>query len=143
MKKLIASLLLFVSLTSAYASPSEESFILDEKNVQNEFSDLNKLEIYIADNKGVTLQDLKSQQSDLLSNVNLSAEVANFNAAGELPLLGPFWWGCCLGIFGIALVYFITDNDRMQMKNALIGCVVNLVLLGGAWGIFGNPLYWF
>jgi hypothetical protein len=34
-----------------------------------------------------------------------------------------FAWGACLGVAGIAIVYFVAD-DRDETKKALIGCAV-------------------
>lgn len=143
MKKLIASLLLLTSFSATFASPTEEALSYDAAAIQEDFEQLNKIEKFVSDNQGVTLEDLQAQNSNLLSNVTLSEDIATFATAKDMPILGAFWWGCCLGILGIGLVYLLTDRDKAQLKSALIGCVINAILIGGSWGIFGNPLNWF
>lgn len=143
MKKLIVSLLLLTSFSGAFASPTEEALTFDETAIQEDFDQLNKIEKFVADNQGITLEELQAENSNLVADVTLSEDTATFATAKDMPILGAFWWGCCLGIIGVALVYFITDNDKAQMKNVLIGCVINLILFGGSYGLFGAPWDWF
>lgn len=143
MKKTIAFFALWFatfSASMAAALPNEE-LQLNQSSLEKEFEQLNKIEQYVDANEGITLTEIQAKNAELLDNVTLTDSTTSFTMAGELPLLGAFWWGCCLGIVGLALVYFITDNDREQVKSALIGCVISTLLVGLG-GIF-NPFGWF
>lgn len=139
MKKLTAILALFLTTFAAFAVTTPDSNLeLDMVALETEFADLDKIEAFV-ENNDVTLVELTAERSDLLENVTLMAETATVFTTEEMPIVGGFWWGCCLGIIGLALVYFITDNDRDEVRKALIGCVISTLLigLGGVFNIFG------
>jgi Na+/proline symporter len=54
-----------------------------------------------------------------------------FNPAipfAEPPLGIPsFWWGCIIGVWGIAVVYFVTE-DKEETKQALKGCIIGTLV---------------
>ncbi|MGR3812173.1 hypothetical protein [Jiulongibacter sp. NS-SX5] len=130
--------LLLISLLSFQASANEFEFKNSE--LDQEFAELNALESLVAE-QNLTLEEVQSLQPELVSNIELNATASISQTAGEMPVLGPFWWGCCLGIVGLLLVYIITDNDKGQVKTALWGCIVSTILLGGIYGL--NPFGWF
>lgn len=105
------------------------------------FSKLNQLESYVNNHPGATIETLKSENNELIQNLSIEeSSISVNNMAGDMPIVGGFWWGCCLGVIGLLLVYFITDNDRDQVKSALWGCLIATLLwgLGGIW----NPFSW-
>ena len=65
----------------------------------------------------------------------------------EPPLGIPsFWWGFCIGVWGIAVVYFVTedrDETKLAFKGCVVGTLVYVVLYVGfyVW-ILGNA-FWF
>jgi hypothetical protein len=138
MKKLTIVFALFLTTFAALAVTPDSSFELDAATLEAEFSDLDKIESFIENNNGVTLQELTAERADLLESVILMADTSTVFTTEEMPILGGFWWGCCLGIVGLALVYFITDNDRDEVKKALIGCVISSLVigLGGIFNVF-------
>jgi hypothetical protein len=138
MKKLTIVFALFLTTFAALAVTPDSSFELDAATLEAEFSDLDKIESFIENNDGVTLQELTAERADLLESVILMADTSTVFTTEEMPILGGFWWGCCLGIVGLALVYFITDNDRDEVKKALIGCVISSLVigLGGIFNVF-------
>ncbi|MFB0948299.1 MAG: hypothetical protein ACJAVP_003572 [Spirosomataceae bacterium] len=138
MKKLTIVFALFLTTFAALAVTPDSSFELDAATLEAEFSDLDKIESFIEKNDGVTLQELTAERADLLESVILMADTSTVFTTEEMPILGGFWWGCCLGIVGLALVYFITDNDRDEVKKALIGCVISSLVigLGGIFNVF-------
>jgi hypothetical protein len=85
-------------------------------------------------NQGITLTDVQSMNSALTTNV-LTAEESPFSQesilrrrGGDAPLGIPsFVWGLCLGVPGIAIVYFVSDDKDETMK-ALWGCVASGVV---------------
>lgn len=141
MKKLTLFTLFLCTIHAVFAATP--NFKLDENSVQAEFSELNKIESFVIQNEGITLSELQENHADVVADIELIEETSTVLSMGEMPLVGGFWWGCCLGIVGLALVYFITDNDKEQVKSALIGCVLFTVIGGGLYGFLGNPLNWF
>jgi hypothetical protein len=138
MKKLTAAFALFLTTFATLAVTPDSGFELDATTLEAEFADLDKIEAFVENNDGVTLQELTAERADLLESVTLTADTSTVFTAEETPILGGFWWGCCLGIVGLALVYFITDNDRDEVKKALIGCVISSLVigLGGIFNVF-------
>ncbi|MCP9764666.1 hypothetical protein [Lacihabitans soyangensis] len=137
MKRVVLSLIVTFTFSSLWANTEFEKTISDK-----EFEKIQKIEAFIEANPEVTLAELQKSNSELLSNVELLDETSttNLNAVKDMPLLGGFWWGCCLGVIGLALVYFITDNDRDQVKKAFIGCLIATLFLGI--GGLINPFGW-
>ena len=139
MKKIIASLFFLFTGVFAFAAPSDEVFTLDRQALNNEFKGLEKVENYVQQHDGVSLEQVQQANPSVLENVNIEKDsVAGINHINkEMPILGGFWWGCILGVIGLALVYFISDNDSQQVKAALWGCLLSTLLLGGAiWNPF-------
>lgn len=112
----------------------ESIFELDENKLSIAMYELNTLDEFITQNKGITYDDLILSNSELILNVsNLSAPIG-FLDESENPLGIPaFLWGCFLGWVGILLVFMITDNDKAQVKKALNGCLV----AGGIYVVIG------
>lgn len=131
MRKIFSLLsILALSFTFAYA---EEPMNFDSQNINSEFDQINKIEKYVQANDGVTLSQLKSENSELLKGIDMEAQTMSTVAAGELPAGIPaFWWGCILTVVGVVLVYVLTDNDKEQTKKALMGCLVT----GAAWILY-------
>jgi hypothetical protein len=138
MKRIILSLCLLLSTSNLWAAGE-----FDNTLNTNEFSELNKIESFVNKNPETTLGDLKAQDSELLKNVAIVEDtnsIASNVDRGGMPLIGAFWWGCCLGIIGLALVYFMTDKDRDQMRPAFWGCIISTLLVGV--GGLINPFGW-
>ncbi len=83
----------------------------------------------------ITYSELAAKYPDLVNATNLAPTVDEgiFEKSADSPLGIPgFWWGFCLGVVGLIIVYVSMDEgaDRKeQIKNALIGCVI-------AYGVF-------
>jgi hypothetical protein len=143
MKKILSLIALFsLSISLSFAEEAKETFNYDEQQINADFKQLEKIEKYVQKNEGTTLESLKSQNSELVSGINLSADASAALMADELPLGIPaFWWGCVLGIIGILIVYLVTDKDKDQTKKALFGCLI----WTGIWilyAVFINSLFW-
>lgn len=141
MKSKVNFLLFLLSFfaTTTFAATTDLDY--QAMDVKNEFSKVDKLEKYLAEHPDVTLEELKQTKPELLKGFDLVANTdTNFAPTKEMPLVGGFWWGCCLGVVGLALVYFITDHDKDQVRKAFWGCVIATVL----WGVggFWNPFSW-
>lgn len=119
-----------MSFTVATAA---EPINFDAKTIDSEFEQLNKIEKFVQNNEGTTLDNLKSQNSELLTDINIEADTASAVASSDLPAGIPaFWWGCVLSWIGLILVYVLTDKDSAQTKKALLGCLVG----AGVWVIY-------
>ena len=123
---LLSAGLLLVGLNLSAAE--SDAFKVDQQQIQKEFSDLNALEQTVINNNNMSLTEM--QQNNLLPDNFSAMNFTNTNMMMEPPLGIPgFWWGCVLGPLGILLVYFISENDKAETKQALIGCLVAT----GAW----------
>jgi cytochrome c biogenesis protein CcdA len=124
MKKILSLIsILALSFSMAIAA---EPINYDAQNIESEFDQLNKIENFVQNNEGTTLDNLKSQNSELLSDIKIEADTASVVASSDLPAGIPaFWWGCVLTILGVVLVYVLTDKDNGQTKKALLGCLVS------------------
>lgn len=124
-----ALVLLFCSISLfSTAKDNVQPFEYDETQVAREFEKLNQVEEIVLKNNGLDIRDLEKANPQLLSEIEIRHEAAmELNAASdELPLGVPsFWWGCCLGGLGILLVYIFSDEDKVQTKKALYGCLVS------------------
>ncbi len=125
MKKILSLLSVFcltVGLTFA-----NEPLAIDQNQIDSDLQSLNKIEAFVNANPGTTLEELKTQNSNLVEGVNIT-ESASLSAVsgGDLPgNIPPFVWGCVLSWVGLILVYVLTDKDSAMTKKALIGCLVN------------------
>ena len=63
------------------------------------------------------------------------------------PPLGipSFLWGMCLGLPGLAVVYFVTEDDE-ETKKALWGCLVSVAVYGVLYVLYvlllGASFWW-
>ncbi|MEL7342362.1 MAG: hypothetical protein AAGM67_17900 [Bacteroidota bacterium] len=109
-------------------------FQLDEVDLYQSVDQLSQLEAYVKANPGVSLEQLQAEAHPLIADLQLSQDASI--SATEPPLGVPsFLWGFCLGIIGLAIVYFVTE-DREQTEKALIGC-----LIGGLIGTIINVAF--
>lgn len=136
MKNVLLSILMLFSINSIANEPLELDL-----DLQNEFAVLEKLENAVELDNELTLEALTANNSELLEGVSIANESSVATVGDQMPILGAFWWGCCLGVVGLLIVYIVTDNDKDQMKSALIGCVI-VTLIAGIGG-FINPFGWF
>jgi len=137
MKKVILSLIVTLTFSNIFANGE-----FDNNVSKTEFNQINQLETYVEANPQTTLSEIKVNNPELLNGVELLDETAtsSIGAVKDMPLVSGFWWGCCLGVIGLAIVYFVTDHDKDQVRKALFGCLIATVLwgVGGLW----NPFSW-
>lgn len=106
-------------------SLDESVFDLNEDALNAAMQDLNELDNYLAQNQGMTFDDLKDSGSELIMNVSNSVTPMGLAQDDEAPLGIPaFLWGCVLGWVGLLVVYLVTDQDKTQTHKALMGCLV-------------------
>lgn len=151
MKKLL-TLAFFAMLGASVwaASPATTSanpFQDDLSRLDNEFAGMTELE-QLVETRNATYTDLAAENNSLLQNVTNDNNIAGSLLGSVAPdgdrLLGipGFWWGFCLGLLGVILVYVAVEGDarKSEGKKAIIGCAVFTViyiiaylLIWGAW----------
>lgn len=129
MKK-IALLITSFCLSTVLAFANDTELNYDEKKINAEFEQLNKIEAYVQKNEGTTLEALKTENPNLVDGISLKEESAvTIKDASDLFGIPAFLWGCVLGVIGILLVYIFTDNDKAQVKKALMGCLIGYAVV--------------
>ena len=154
-KLLLLTCLVACTFSVKVMADNAQLFQLDQKSVSDKFQGLNNLENFVNQHNGITLSEMQANKEDGTGNMNYHAGEANnilskVNLAWD-PYLGipSFWWGfgtscvgvatvfgCWLGVAGVALVYFMTD-DTEETKKAVWGC-----LAGGATGVAFYFIFW-
>lgn len=152
MKFFTSLFLLSLFAIAGYAgSDRAELFAVDHQAVNAQMTELNRVENYVNEHPGTTLDALQQQNSSLLNNINLNSSTA-FISSGDGPAGIPsFLWGCILGWIGILIVYLITE-DSEETKKALYGCIAQaltgcllyvlfwVLFWGAAWG---GSFWWY
>ncbi|MFM2284534.1 MAG: hypothetical protein RLZZ543_30 [Bacteroidota bacterium] len=125
MKKVLFTALLAMAFNFGFAAENADLFKVDDQEINAEFAQLNELEQFVSANEGITLSEI-NPSNPLVQNMSNSSDILGVLSTlrGDPPMGIPsFAWGACLGVAGIAIVYFVAD-DRDETKKALIGCVV-------------------
>jgi len=120
----------FPFLTDVFPNQSE-LFNYDADRVNQEKSQLQTLEDFVAGNPGLTLSGLQQEENTLLKGMNFSnREFGGMGFMTREPALGipSFLWGCVLEPMGILVVYLVTE-DSVETKKALWGCIVGVVTI--------------
>lgn len=135
-KLLIPVLLVFFASFTAFANDAD-LFKFDYKAVQAEFSELNQLGDMVLANSDLTYSTLKMTNENLVSSLGLVSESSLPFQTGE-PVLGipSFLWGCGLGVVGLVVVYVGTDQDKVETKKAMWGCVTSTGLYAVVYVIY-------
>ena len=126
----ILTILLSICLTvSSFANDP-----LQKENFSEEFKKLNQLEAIVNANPSFTIDSVIKEQSQLLQDLGINNE-AKSSIGGDDPMrpagFPAFWWGFCLGIWGILIVYIITDNDKAALNKTVKGCITAMIVYGG------------
>lgn len=122
------------TIETGYINLNESDLTLDLHQLDLVMNDLNQLDNYLNQHNELTFQDLQDAGSELISNVSDSPSPSGMGSNGELPLgISGFWWGCILGVVGMLIVYLVTDNDKVQVKKSLYGCLIG--------SLFGLGIY--
>jgi len=131
MKKITLTLSLILLGISASFAINTDDFNIDVTEYNQRIEHLDELES-IAYEKDLTLTQINADASLLNPEINLDRNYSGLNMAeaGEKALGIPsFVWGLCVGVVGIAVVYFVTE-DNEETKKALWGCLVGGVVYG-------------
>jgi len=125
---LILLISIFFSLNSFATEP------LQKEDFPEEFKKLNRLEAIVNANPSITVDSIIKEQPQLLKDLGINNE-AKSSIGGDDPMrpagFPAFWWGFCLGIWGILIVYLITDNDKAALNKTVKGCITAVIVYGG------------
>ena len=141
MKKLLVSVFLVLSAGFTILANDADLFKLDYKAVQKEFSELNQLASMVTANADMTYSSLQLANSNLVTSLRLVPESVLPDGTKN-PVLGipSFLWGCAFGVVGMVVVYIVSNQDMVETKKALWGCItwtaVVVVLDLVWWGAF-------
>ncbi len=117
----------------SFALSNAEQFSIDETALTDVFAPLQQLEEIVINNPEADVNFVQVNYSRVLNAVNL------FDAASSLahpledrPVAGitGYIWGACLGLAGIAIVYFLLDDAstsfrKTETTHAVIGCAIS------------------
>ncbi len=129
MKKIFLTLLFSLFAFGIQASVSD-LFEIDDAALSEEFASLTQLETIVVGHSDLTFESLITEHSDLMKSIHLQSDLSNglLGFYFEPPLGIPsFVWGFCLGVAGLAVVYFMTE-DKEETKKALWGCVASAAI---------------
>jgi hypothetical protein len=143
MKKLFVSVFLVLFAGFTLLANDADLFSLDYNAVKSEFSQLDQLAAMVTSNTELTYSSLMITNSNMIAAMRLVPE--SLPQTGEKnPVLGipSFLWGCGLGVVGMLCVYIISDQDKVETKKAMWGCVtwsvvvviVDVIWWGALWG---------
>jgi len=133
-KTVILSFFFLALGTYAFAKVSEDVFTIDRSEVEDRFTNLSEIE-EVVEQENLDVNALEASHPSLLTSptfkLNTSFSVMSTLATMDDPPLGipSFLWGMCLGLPGLAVVYFITEDDE-ETKKALWGCLVGVAIYG-------------
>jgi len=124
MKKLFVSVFLVFFAGFTLLANDADLFKLDYNAVHSEFAQLNQLATMITSNSELTYSNLMLTNSNLVASLRLVPESA-LPDGGNNPVLGipSFLWGCAFGVVGMAVVYIVSNQDMVETKKALWGCI--------------------
>jgi hypothetical protein len=128
--------LLFICLLFIYF-PSFSNDPFQSIDYPSEFKKLEKIEKFIENNPNYTLSELAEKQPDLIAEIRFSDQTStSFLESDDPGGFPPFWWGFCLGVWGILLVFLLTDKDKAAVNLAVKGCMTSTLVGLGVYLIF-------
>lgn len=127
-KKLLLLFAVSLFFTSSSFADKSDFFHFDEIEINAQLSQLDQLEDYVKAHKGVTYDEVKLMNADLVANVSRSSAVMDSEVVGGPLGIPAFVWGCLFGVFGLLIVYLFSMDDK-HTERALLGCFINLAFI--------------
>ena len=123
-------LLLFGLMAWTAKAGNANLFRYNRAVVDQALATVNVVDNYVTAHR-VTADQLNFHDNLLLRNFD--DESINLFDKGPDELFGvpPFWWGFLFNVVGILLVYILTEHNKEYTKEALIGCIVDALIVGG------------
>ena len=122
MKRILIFLTSFCLSISSFASDP-----LEKEDLSTEFRKLNKVEAIVLANPDLSVDSLVKEQPQLMKDLGIDNNAKSNIGDHDDPMrpagFPAFWWGFCLGVWGILIVYLITDNDKAAINKTVRGCI--------------------
>ena len=128
MKKIsILLVMLGLFLVQQSFASAADVFSYDAGKVNSELSALDAVDAFVSQT-GATFTGLMQEGNPLVANLSYGTTGA-FGIQMLEPVAGipSFVWGFCGGVLGVALVYFISE-DQEETKKAAYGCAASVVV---------------
>jgi len=102
----------------------------DDSEIYQAFADISSLDKYLQTNEDKTYSDLKTEDVSMLNGVSSSTTLPLGSPESDELALGipSFLWGCVFGVLGVVIVYIMTDDNKVQTKKAVYGCVASTIV---------------
>lgn len=138
MKKIVIILLCLLCTRQTITASEYADFQIDESQCKAQLEAISALEATIATRGDVSYATLQAENSHLLGQAAVAATLeTSIVRRDRMPIAPSFVWGLCLGVAGLAAVYFVTQKNR-DIVWAAVGCTMSTVIFGLGWlGIFG------
>jgi hypothetical protein len=130
MKKILilASMLILFGFGKSMAEQAS-LFHYDAVTIENQMAQLDQLEGYVMENPGITLGEMATKGNALASLVSDPNGISGLNLTNEKVFGIPsFLWGCVFSWVGVLVVYLV-GQDKAETKSAIVGCVVEGLLI--------------
>ena len=136
MKFVFSLLTVFVSAALMAVTPVNNpeklinKFEASSATIDAELSNLHTANTAVIDNN-LSFDELAASHATLVEDANLSSNLKDgiFEKASDSPLGIPgFWWGFCLGLIGLLIIYIAMDDGadrKSQVKNGVWGCLIS------------------
>jgi hypothetical protein len=126
----------FLLANNSFAVSNAEQFAVDDVMLDEAFAPIEALEQIILDNPEADMSFVQQNHSSVLNAVNLLDAALSLSKPMEdraVAGISGYIWGACLGIAGVAIVYFLLDDASQQFRksettHAVIGCAISSVV---------------
>ena len=125
-KSIFTLIFVFLTVRSFGTEPT------DEWEYKADFKALESIEQYLENHPSDDYENLKATAPELVRNLD-SFEASTVLTTNSDTAIPPFWWGFCLGIWGILIVLILTDKDKSAVNKAFKGCLVSGAIVIGAY----------
>ena len=141
-KAFLLGIVFILAISNDLAAVNGELFSYNKEAIASEFAELTALENYVLNNPASTLSVLVAAQNNLVTGLDLYSSNSMGLNFGEPPLGIPsFLWGCAFGVVGVAIVYFVTEEDKDETKKSFYGCITSTVVYGVLYAVVWSSYF--
>lgn len=127
-KSIFTFILVFLTVCSFGTEPT------NEWEYKADFKALESVEQYLEKHPGADLEKMKATTPELVRDLD-SFDASTVFITDADTVIPPFWWGFCLGVWGILIVLIITDKDKSAVNKAFKGCLVSGAMIAAVYVI--------
>ena len=122
--------------TANYTKDIEAVAEFEESDIYGAFAEVDNLVSYLHENDGITYNDLKTENSELIANLSSTSALA-FSSSDTPPIFSAFVWGCLLNWVGMLIVGLTTGFNSQQITKSAWGCLISSLLWGSSYWWYG------